>query len=365
MQIRKTALAILFSLCTLLTVQAQKMWISGIYDHNTLTYYENGKLTDIGTVWNTGGNGPTGQQSNNKHMVAYGEFKQYENSWYFEMEKVQLTHAQRHDGIFEVFPNNDCPIQGMTEGRLVLENGKKIEIAYTGDITPGHYITVGEAEHGTSICDGKRIPTYYVRNISTMSYGRGVRPYYMSNDTRDAAKRNGGAYIQDMSDMLPKENEPSLSHTGSRVSIEEAEAALAVHNRARAEVGAAPLTWSAEISAYAQQWADYLAQNGCMMEHRSSLGKKDRNYGENIFRGYGVVYTAADASESWYSEIEDYVYEPIRRRGTGEPVVGHYTQMVWQNSTAIGMGVAQCANGTYIIVANYDPAGNFIGQHPY
>jgi hypothetical protein len=39
--------------------------------------------------------------------------------------------------------------------------------------------------------------------------------------------------------------------------------------------------------------------------------------------------------------------------------------MVWKNSKEMGLGIATCPTGEVIIVANYNPAGNYVGQYPY
>lgn len=153
-------------------------------------------------------------------------------------------------------------------------------------------------------------------------------------------------------------------NTGSSVTTEEAKAALTFHNKIRKEVGSPPLEWSAELAAYAQEWAEYLAKkNGCRMAHRASLGKADKNYGENIFWGSGKSYTLLEASKAWYSEIDNYSYRPIRRNSKAK--TGHYTQMVWNTTQKMGMGMATCSDGATIIVASYNPPGNVIGQKPY
>jgi len=151
--------------------------------------------------------------------------------------------------------------------------------------------------------------------------------------------------------------------TGSNVTQAQAQEALDFHNKARKEVRTAPLSWSPELAAYAQAWADSLAKWGCNMAHRSSKNMKLKSYGENIYWSSGSSATALDASEGWYSEIEKYVYgalTPTNWSGTG-----HYTQMVWSNTTAVGIGVTVCDSGGMIIVANYDPPGNYMGQKPY
>jgi len=44
--------------------------------------------------------------------------------------------------------------------------------------------------------------------------------------------------------------------------------------------------------------------------------------------------------------------------------VGHFTQLVWRNSKRVGFGFAKTGNSKgMIVVANYDPAGNYKGQY--
>ncbi|NET39033.1 MAG: hypothetical protein F6K19_44845 [Cyanothece sp. SIO1E1] len=59
----------------------------------------------------------------------------------------------------------------------------------------------------------------------------------------------------------------------------EQKAILALHNQCREDVGVAPLRWSHEIAAYAQDWADQLAATNSF-EHRSGS-----RYGENLAGG--------------------------------------------------------------------------------
>lgn len=151
--------------------------------------------------------------------------------------------------------------------------------------------------------------------------------------------------------------------TGSKISQADAQAVLNHHNKVRKDVGSAPLQWSAELAEYAQKWADHLAAEGCLMQHRPNSGEWAQKYGENIFWGSASSYTPLDASESWYDEIKKYKYGVVTMDNFYP--TGHYTQMVWKNTTHVGVGVAICSDGGIIIVANYNPAGNYIGEKPY
>ena len=154
-----------------------------------------------------------------------------------------------------------------------------------------------------------------------------------------------------------------IQNTGSKVTKAQAQEALDYHNQARKEVGVQPLEWSEELAKHAQEWADHLAETTCKMAHRPKDGKFADNYGENLFSGSGKEYTALDASKAWYKEIKD--FKNLKLSGSNWSKTGHYSQMIWNKTTKIGMGIAKCKNGKTIIVANYDPAGNMLGDKAY
>lgn len=140
--------------------------------------------------------------------------------------------------------------------------------------------------------------------------------------------------------------------TGSNVSQIDATEFIDHHNTARYQVGLTGLVWNASIAEEAQAYADYLASENCLFEHSNN-----EKYGENIFMGNGIAFTPLDASKDWYSEKEDYTYN--------NTTYDHYTQMVWKKTSEVGVGVAICEDGSYIIVANYSPSGNMLGEYPY
>ena len=41
---------------------------------------------------------------------------------------------------------------------------------------------------------------------------------------------------------------------------------------------------------------------------------------------------------------------------------GHFTQVVWKGSEELGIGKATDSKGRVYVVANYRPAGNYIGN---
>ena len=130
---------------------------------------------------------------------------------------------------------------------------------------------------------------------------------------------------------------------------------LEVHNSYRSEVGIEDLTWSDELATSATEWAEQLAAD-CAFQHSSG------NYGENLWMGTSNAFSITDVVDAWGSEKENYTYSD-NSCADGE-VCGHYTQMVWENTTQVGCGVATC-DGFDVWVCQYIPQGNIVGQKPY
>lgn len=146
---------------------------------------------------------------------------------------------------------------------------------------------------------------------------------------------------------------------GSNLTQKQAQETLDLHNEARAEVGVPLLSWSVELSETAQKWADHLAQDDCKMYH--SEGSET---GENLYwTSRGIESTPSDAVRAWYSEKKDYRNQPISRSKLSK--IGHYTQMVWKNTTHVGVAMSSCTKGQAIVVAAYGPPGNYIGEKAY
>ncbi|MBL1376785.1 hypothetical protein JKV55_05465 [Zobellella sp. CGMCC 1.18722] len=133
-------------------------------------------------------------------------------------------------------------------------------------------------------------------------------------------------------------------------------ALLEAHNRAREEVGAASLGWSARATEQAERWAGILARR-CTLEHSRGSG-----FGENLFMGTQGFYDELDGVRAWEEEKRDYRGQPLTRALA--PVVGHYTQMVWPATRELGCATSSCDNHL-ILVCNYYPPGNYLGERAY
>lgn len=124
---------------------------------------------------------------------------------------------------------------------------------------------------------------------------------------------------------------------------------LRVHNAYRSQHGAPPLSLNSELSAEAQSWAEHLLQKNTMMH-------SDTSDGENIYYSSSSIpikLTGREAVDSWYSEVKYYNWkQPGYKSKTG-----HFTQVVWKDSTELGVGVASSGK-TVFVVGQYRPAGN-------
>jgi pathogenesis-related protein 1 len=143
------------------------------------------------------------------------------------------------------------------------------------------------------------------------------------------------------------------------------EQVLKEHNDWRSVVGVPPLRWSAELEQSAQQVADDLAAKGCEMKHsRTQNGENLHMSGAVKYRSGRTVHhpkTPAQIVGEWGSEADLYNYE----RNTCSGECGHYTQMVWRDTTSVGCAHARCGNNNDIGVCQYYPAGNVQGRKPY
>lgn len=128
---------------------------------------------------------------------------------------------------------------------------------------------------------------------------------------------------------------------------------LQAHNTVRANHGAPALSWSPQLQASAQEWAQYLQGQGCGLQH-SPQGRY--NAGENLWGG-GAGFDIPKATvDGWYW-CEIGLYQP----GMGFTMqTGHYTQVIWQSTTQLGCAMASCGQQE-VAVCHYSQPGNMQG----
>ena len=134
----------------------------------------------------------------------------------------------------------------------------------------------------------------------------------------------------------------------------------AAHNDWRTRVGSPRVFWDSALAATAQTWADT-----CPQGHDPNT----TNIAGYAYIGENIYYSTqsqdgAAATASWVSERADYDF------GTevslaNYTIFGHYTQVVWDSTVAIGCGVADCGQWRTTLVCRYGESGNWLGETPY
>jgi hypothetical protein len=134
---------------------------------------------------------------------------------------------------------------------------------------------------------------------------------------------------------------------------------LDAHNKERALMAVPPLIWDAALAARATAWAKELARTDSF-EHADQ--KQD---GENLWSGTRGAYPPAEMVQAWIDEkilFRPGRFPDVSTNGQWKDV-GHYTQLIWYNTTRVGCGLADNANDSFL-VCRYGPPGNWIGDNP-
>ncbi|XP_065647709.1 uncharacterized protein LOC105846415 isoform X4 [Hydra vulgaris] len=135
---------------------------------------------------------------------------------------------------------------------------------------------------------------------------------------------------------------------------------LRAHNVFRKIHNVPELQLNAELSASAQKYAVYLSSIQ-RLQH-SNVADEGENLGFQCFSDKKVI-SASFFVKEWYSEVCKKEYEFCRE---GSPDTSHFTQVIWRESTALGMGKTTIElNGMscVYVVARYKPRGNVVSQY--
>ncbi len=137
-------------------------------------------------------------------------------------------------------------------------------------------------------------------------------------------------------------------------------AMLTMHNATRASARVAPLRWDPALAQAAAGYAAELARSG-RFEHSDQAGR--RGQGENLWTGTRGAYRYDEMAGHWIEEQRVFVNRPAPDFSTTGDyrAVGHYTQMIWSRTTAVGCGFASGRRDDYL-VCRYTPAGNVVGE---
>ncbi|KAF5027501.1 hypothetical protein F66182_396 [Fusarium sp. NRRL 66182] len=148
---------------------------------------------------------------------------------------------------------------------------------------------------------------------------------------------------------------------------------LAYHNIHRANHSASALEWDDTLAGYAENTA-----NGCVFEHDMEQG--NGGYGQNL-ASWGATSdiddlknkaAAGGITNQWYnSEMANWAFYGQENPPADMDILlyGHFTQVVWKDSTKVGCATVKCPAGSVLsfpawyTVCNYNPPGNFGGKY--
>ncbi|KAI8679993.1 SCP domain-containing protein [Fusarium keratoplasticum] len=148
---------------------------------------------------------------------------------------------------------------------------------------------------------------------------------------------------------------------------------LNYHNIHRSNHSAPDLVWDETLAGYAENTA-----NGCVFEHDMNQG--NGGYGQNL-ASWGATgdiddmqkkSAAGGITNQWYnSEMGNWAFYGQENPPDGMDIqlYGHFTQVVWKDSTKVGCATVKCPAGSVLqypswyTVCNYNPQGNFGGRY--
>lgn len=153
------------------------------------------------------------------------------------------------------------------------------------------------------------------------------------------------------------------------LSVQEQVEILAAHNKLRDKLNLPNLKWSKSLEDKATNWVNTLSvKYECKMLHSHMP-----NLGENLYWASPLYYSNGkkeiqpirpiDVVSTWSSE--EHYYDYNANRCTSGKVCGHYTQLVWKDTTEVGCAKIICYDKSQVWSCNYNPSGNYASQKPY
>lgn len=139
---------------------------------------------------------------------------------------------------------------------------------------------------------------------------------------------------------------------------------LSAHNGERRAMGIAALAWDEGLAMEAARYADEMARSG-QFRH-SARTARVRPSGENLWMGPRRLYDYRVMMAAFLDERAlfrtDKPMPDISRTGRWQDV-GHYSQIIWRGTRAVGCALAEGRDNDYL-VCRYFPAGNVFGRRP-
>jgi hypothetical protein len=135
---------------------------------------------------------------------------------------------------------------------------------------------------------------------------------------------------------------------------------IAAHNAERARAGVPPLAWDDALGNAAASYATQMAITG-RYTHSDRAARPGT--GENLWMGTHGAFSVEAMVGGWLSEKRFFtpgIFPNVSRTGDWEDV-GHYTQMIWPQTTRVGCALASTARIDYL-VCRYAYKGNVDGR---
>src|SRR5690349_13047251 len=135
---------------------------------------------------------------------------------------------------------------------------------------------------------------------------------------------------------------------------------LAIHNAARAEVGAPPLQWDSRLAVAAASYGPALASVGRLVHSPRETRPGQR---ENLAMAWTDTTSPEQLVGLWTDEKRLFypgAFPNVTRSGNWSDVA-HYTQMIWKGTTHVGCATYDARGWTYLI-CRYSPPGNIEGK---
>ena len=123
----------------------------------------------------------------------------------------------------------------------------------------------------------------------------------------------------------------------------------------RKEHNATAVSWNHTLASYASSYLSAMGTQSPDSGSECDFAHSGGPYGENLAIGCNEV---TGCVELWGDERDEYDFNDP---GFSEKT-GHFTQLVWKDTTTVGCGRRLCGTRAWYLVCEYWPRGNVIGE---
>lgn len=135
------------------------------------------------------------------------------------------------------------------------------------------------------------------------------------------------------------------------------------HNVERESLGIPPLRWDPTLAVSASGWANHLAATNTFQHAPENAAAPQ---GENLWEGTPGRFSPEAMVDAWARERRYFRPGRFPQNSTTGSVadVGHYTQLMWRATRAVGCALAHGPSED-VLVCRYSEAGNYEGEVPF